>query len=210
MLLKARVLWACRKWRGEELGFPRVSPRPGSFPVSSPWPPLMPVPPLQLDVVIADLDGGTVNVPECVHISLLPEPLLQQTREALSMVSTAASPHLQAWGSTGAAGRAELGAGLPPRSPPGHATRDLSCSRWPLLRGRAAGGSSAKGFWESGGWLPALGQEAAAALKLLFWLLARSQSLPALRVRAQDSAGKQRLGALAWGRGERGRALLHA
>uniref|UniRef100_A0A493TWY2 UDENN domain-containing protein n=1 Tax=Anas platyrhynchos platyrhynchos TaxID=8840 RepID=A0A493TWY2_ANAPP len=52
-----------------------------------------------LDVVIADLDGGTVNVPECVHISLLPEPLLQQTREALSMVSTAASPHLQAWGS---------------------------------------------------------------------------------------------------------------
>uniref|UniRef100_A0A8B9ZGG9 SET binding factor 1 n=1 Tax=Anas platyrhynchos TaxID=8839 RepID=A0A8B9ZGG9_ANAPL len=55
-----------------------------------------------LDVVIADLDGGTVNVPECVHISLLPEPLLQQTREALSMVSTAASPHLQAWGSTGA------------------------------------------------------------------------------------------------------------
>ncbi|XP_030921025.1 myotubularin-related protein 5, partial [Geospiza fortis] len=39
-----------------------------------------------LDVVIADLDGGTVNVPECVHISLLPEPLLQQTREALSMV----------------------------------------------------------------------------------------------------------------------------
>lgn len=44
-------------------------------------------PPSQLDVVIADLDGGTVNVPECVHISLLPEPLLQQTREALSMVS---------------------------------------------------------------------------------------------------------------------------
>lgn len=46
----------------------------------------------QLDVVIADLDGGTVNVPECVHISLLPEPLLQQTREALSMVSAAAFP----------------------------------------------------------------------------------------------------------------------
>uniref|UniRef100_A0A663M181 SET binding factor 1 n=1 Tax=Athene cunicularia TaxID=194338 RepID=A0A663M181_ATHCN len=45
-----------------------------------------------LDVVIADLDGGTVNVPECVHISLLPEPLLQQTREALSMVSAAGSP----------------------------------------------------------------------------------------------------------------------
>lgn len=50
------------------------------------------VPPFQLDVVIADLDGGTVNVPECVHISLLPEPLLQQTREALSMVSATAFP----------------------------------------------------------------------------------------------------------------------
>uniref|UniRef100_A0A7N8XP29 SET binding factor 1 n=1 Tax=Mastacembelus armatus TaxID=205130 RepID=A0A7N8XP29_9TELE len=29
-----------------------------------------------LDVIIADLDGGTVTIPECVHISLLPEPLL--------------------------------------------------------------------------------------------------------------------------------------
>ncbi|XP_074832579.1 myotubularin-related protein 5 isoform X6 [Carettochelys insculpta] len=39
-----------------------------------------------LDVVIADLDGGTVTIPECIHISLLPEPLLHQTREALSLV----------------------------------------------------------------------------------------------------------------------------
>uniref|UniRef100_A0A8C3XWD7 SET binding factor 1 n=1 Tax=Chelydra serpentina TaxID=8475 RepID=A0A8C3XWD7_CHESE len=39
-----------------------------------------------LDVVIADLDGGTVTIPECIHISLLPEPLLHQTREALSMI----------------------------------------------------------------------------------------------------------------------------
>ncbi|KAF7228953.1 myotubularin-related protein 5 isoform X4 [Nothobranchius furzeri] len=38
-----------------------------------------------LDVIIADLDGGTVTIPECVHISLLPEPLLQQTQTALSM-----------------------------------------------------------------------------------------------------------------------------
>jgi len=59
--------------------------------------------PFQLDVVIADLDGGTVNVPECVHISLLPEPLLQQTREALSMVSAAAFPP--------SAGRERLGNG---------------------------------------------------------------------------------------------------
>uniref|UniRef100_A0A670ZW65 SET binding factor 1 n=1 Tax=Pseudonaja textilis TaxID=8673 RepID=A0A670ZW65_PSETE len=39
-----------------------------------------------LDVIIADLEGGTVTIPECIHISLLPEPLLHQTREALSMV----------------------------------------------------------------------------------------------------------------------------
>uniref|UniRef100_A0A8C0H2I1 SET binding factor 1 n=1 Tax=Chelonoidis abingdonii TaxID=106734 RepID=A0A8C0H2I1_CHEAB len=39
-----------------------------------------------LDVVVADLDGGTVTIPECIHISLLPEPLLHQTREALSMI----------------------------------------------------------------------------------------------------------------------------
>ncbi|XP_061618331.1 myotubularin-related protein 5 isoform X3 [Phyllopteryx taeniolatus] len=39
-----------------------------------------------LDVIIADLDGGTITMPECVHISLLPEPLLQQTQTALSMV----------------------------------------------------------------------------------------------------------------------------
>lgn len=45
---------------------------------------------VQLDVIIADLDGGTVTIPECVHISLLPEPLLQQTQTALSMVRAAA------------------------------------------------------------------------------------------------------------------------
>ncbi|XP_061816685.1 myotubularin-related protein 5 isoform X2 [Nerophis lumbriciformis] len=39
-----------------------------------------------LDVIIADLDGGTVTIPECVHISLLPEPLLHQTQTALSMI----------------------------------------------------------------------------------------------------------------------------
>nr|XP_020456937.1 myotubularin-related protein 5 isoform X2 [Monopterus albus] len=39
-----------------------------------------------LDVIIADLDGGTVTIPECVHISLLPEPLLQQTQTLLSMI----------------------------------------------------------------------------------------------------------------------------
>ncbi|XP_057179764.1 myotubularin-related protein 5 isoform X9 [Triplophysa rosa] len=39
-----------------------------------------------LDVIVADLDGGTVTIPECVHISLLPEPLLHHTQTAISMV----------------------------------------------------------------------------------------------------------------------------
>uniref|UniRef100_A0A4X2K3S2 SET binding factor 1 n=1 Tax=Vombatus ursinus TaxID=29139 RepID=A0A4X2K3S2_VOMUR len=39
-----------------------------------------------LDVIIADLDGGTVTVPECVHIPPLPEPLHSQTHSALCMV----------------------------------------------------------------------------------------------------------------------------
>uniref|UniRef100_A0A673K219 Myotubularin-related protein 5-like n=1 Tax=Sinocyclocheilus rhinocerous TaxID=307959 RepID=A0A673K219_9TELE len=39
-----------------------------------------------LDVIIADLDGGTVTIPECVHISLLPEPLLHHTQTVISMV----------------------------------------------------------------------------------------------------------------------------
>ncbi|XP_063782724.1 myotubularin-related protein 5 isoform X2 [Pseudophryne corroboree] len=39
-----------------------------------------------LDVVIADLDGGTVTIPECVQIPLLPEPLLHYTQDALSVV----------------------------------------------------------------------------------------------------------------------------
>ncbi|XP_059831862.1 myotubularin-related protein 13 isoform X1 [Hypanus sabinus] len=39
-----------------------------------------------LDVIIADLDGGTIKIPECIHLSQLPEPLLHQTQEALSLV----------------------------------------------------------------------------------------------------------------------------
>ncbi|XP_056429026.1 myotubularin-related protein 5 isoform X5 [Hyla sarda] len=39
-----------------------------------------------LDVIIADLDGGTVTIPECVQIPLLPEPLLHHTQESLSQV----------------------------------------------------------------------------------------------------------------------------
>lgn len=43
----------------------------------------------QLDVIIADLDGGTIKIPECIHLSVLPEPVLQQTQAALSVVNTA-------------------------------------------------------------------------------------------------------------------------
>ncbi|KAI3377924.1 hypothetical protein L3Q82_009056 [Scortum barcoo] len=39
-----------------------------------------------LDVIIADLDGGTIKIPECIHLSLLPEPVLHQTQLALSLV----------------------------------------------------------------------------------------------------------------------------
>ncbi|XP_036390666.1 myotubularin-related protein 13-like isoform X3 [Megalops cyprinoides] len=39
-----------------------------------------------MDVIITDLDGGTIKIPECIHLSHLPEPLLQQTQAALSMV----------------------------------------------------------------------------------------------------------------------------
>ncbi|KAJ8387353.1 hypothetical protein AAFF_G00157300 [Aldrovandia affinis] len=38
------------------------------------------------ELLDADLDGGTVTVPECVHVSLLPDPLLHHTQTALSMV----------------------------------------------------------------------------------------------------------------------------
>ncbi|XP_075878493.1 myotubularin-related protein 13 isoform X2 [Nelusetta ayraudi] len=39
-----------------------------------------------LDVIIADLDGGTIKIPECIHLSVLPEPVLHQIQAALSVV----------------------------------------------------------------------------------------------------------------------------
>ncbi|XP_033967065.1 myotubularin-related protein 13 isoform X4 [Pseudochaenichthys georgianus] len=39
-----------------------------------------------LDVIIADLDGGTIKIPECIQLSPLPEPLLHQTQTSLSLV----------------------------------------------------------------------------------------------------------------------------
>lgn len=39
-----------------------------------------------MDVIIADLDGGSILIPDGVSLPLLPEPLLSQTQESLSLV----------------------------------------------------------------------------------------------------------------------------
>jgi myotubularin-related protein 5/13 len=41
---------------------------------------------LQMDVIIADLDGGSISVPDGVSLPLLPEPLLSHMQESLSLV----------------------------------------------------------------------------------------------------------------------------
>lgn len=40
----------------------------------------------QMDVIIADLDGGSIRVPESLTLSLLPEPFWTDTHNALTMV----------------------------------------------------------------------------------------------------------------------------
>lgn len=39
-----------------------------------------------MDVIVADLDGGAVTVPENITVPLMPEPLLSQVHDALSLV----------------------------------------------------------------------------------------------------------------------------
>lgn len=39
-----------------------------------------------MDVIIADLDGGSIQLPDKVSLPLLPEPYLSQTQESLSAV----------------------------------------------------------------------------------------------------------------------------
>ncbi|KAJ9585117.1 hypothetical protein L9F63_003069, partial [Diploptera punctata] len=39
-----------------------------------------------MDVIVADLDGGSITVPDGVSLPLLPEPLLSHTQESLSLV----------------------------------------------------------------------------------------------------------------------------
>ncbi len=52
----------------------------------------------QLDVIIADLDGGSIHVPEHISISPLPEPILTRTMSALNVVSiTPAYIYTQSW-----------------------------------------------------------------------------------------------------------------
>lgn len=42
---------------------------------------------LQLDVIIVDLDGGSVRIPECVIIPSISEDILVRMKQALTMVS---------------------------------------------------------------------------------------------------------------------------
>lgn len=48
--------------------------------------PYLILPLLQMDVIIADLDGGSIMVPDGVSLPLLPEPILSSTQESLSLV----------------------------------------------------------------------------------------------------------------------------
>lgn len=40
----------------------------------------------QMDVIVADLDGGSITIPDGISLPLLGEPLLSQTQEALSLI----------------------------------------------------------------------------------------------------------------------------
>lgn len=41
---------------------------------------------IQMDVIVADLDGGSITIPDGISLPLLPEPLLSNTQEALSLI----------------------------------------------------------------------------------------------------------------------------
>ena len=41
----------------------------------------------QLDVIVADLDGGSIHVPEHVNLALMPDPMLSRMRHCLNLVS---------------------------------------------------------------------------------------------------------------------------
>ena len=39
-----------------------------------------------LDVIIVDLDGGSIKIPECVNIPMIPEPILSRTKNSLHLI----------------------------------------------------------------------------------------------------------------------------
>ena len=45
---------------------------------------------LQLDVIVADLDGGGIYVPEHLNLPLIPEPIYSRTMNSLFLVSVSA------------------------------------------------------------------------------------------------------------------------
>ncbi|XP_022319345.2 myotubularin-related protein 13-like isoform X2 [Crassostrea virginica] len=42
-----------------------------------------------VDVIVVDLDGGSVHIPECVNLPTLPEPMVSRAKKALTMVMNA-------------------------------------------------------------------------------------------------------------------------
>ena len=48
---------------------------------------------LQLDVVVADLDGGSLRIPDNIQIPLMPQPMLDRMRNSLQQVSLQSSIH---------------------------------------------------------------------------------------------------------------------
>ena len=47
----------------------------------------------QLDVIVVDLDGGSIRVPENVSLSLMPEPILSRVKHSLNMVNITIEQH---------------------------------------------------------------------------------------------------------------------
>lgn len=41
---------------------------------------------LQADVILVDIDGGHIFIPDAINLALLPEPFLGRTRHELTMV----------------------------------------------------------------------------------------------------------------------------
>nr|XP_022319360.1 myotubularin-related protein 13-like isoform X4 [Crassostrea virginica] len=43
-----------------------------------------------VDVIVVDLDGGSVHIPECVNLPTLPEPMVSRAKKALTMIDITA------------------------------------------------------------------------------------------------------------------------